>query len=140
MSRQHDVPSYTQTLTCALTTTVYSGGTKEGVTDPIGTDLKYATYLTTVGTISGNPTGTLTAQVSDSPDDAFLVGTAVWITYTPLNGGGFVSGVAPVAAGLIAGDRTFGAKMRPDFRRFRWKYVNASGAGSIYLELNVKGA
>ena len=122
------------------TNTVYSGSPNpRGTGNPIGTDVPYAHEVSGIVDFTSTPNGTLTLEVSNSSDADILAGADRWTTYTPLNGGGFSAGVATITAGAIVGGATPGGfQLRARFRRFRLKYVNSSGSGTITSIITVK--
>lgn len=85
--------------------------------------------------------GTLTVEIMNDDDNVDNLGAADWNTYTDVNGGGFVSGVAAVAAGLITG----GSNPQPlqlknmGFAAYRFKFVVSAGTGSIKDRRTLKG-
>lgn len=124
------------------TNSYYSGTGRIGAIAVPGNDVGTAPagdHVTFTGKFTSTPNGTLTIEVSDATDEDVRKGTDFWNTYTQVNGDGWTNGVATVTSGQINGSATFAVELVEfAYKRVRFKYVNASGSGTITIIVNIK--
>lgn len=134
----------TKTATTNAVTPPLAGG---GLIAGAGSFISSATNLDNISVLAdavfftGTINGSLVIQVTNSPLEADVNGTALWQTYDRVNGGGFVSGVASVVNSIVGGSNPGGYEFqRPTgFRRIRLGLVVASGSGTLQVLRTVKG-
>jgi hypothetical protein len=130
-------PSYKvfDAITVTGANTYYSGSSRLGSFavpgNAVGTAMPNGKTLSYAGQLTGNPTGSITIEGSNSSDEDVRLGRDFWFINDQVNGAGFTAGVATVTAGLVNGLAIWAVAMtRNAFFRSRIKQINTSGAGT----------